>query len=43
MTRLLQGDALGDALEAAPDLDFNAWLPMAVQTRLLLGATEISL
>ena len=42
VTRLLQGDALGDALEAAPDLDFNAWLPMAVQTQLLLGATEIS-
>ena len=39
VTCLLQGGALGEALEAAPDLDFNAWLPMAVQTQLLLGAT----
>ena len=39
VTCLLQGGALGEALEAAPDLDFNAWLPMAVRTQLLLGAT----
>lgn len=39
VTCLLQGGALGEALDAAPDLDFNAWLPMAVQTQLLLGAT----
>ena len=42
VTCLLQGSSLGDALEAAPDLDFNAWLPMAVQTQLLLGATVMS-
>ena len=39
VSHLLQGGVLGDALEAAPDLDFNAWLPMAVQTQLLLGAS----
>jgi hypothetical protein len=38
----LRGHPLGDALEAAPDLDFNAWLPMAVQTQLLLGAALVS-
>jgi hypothetical protein len=42
VTHLLQGSSLGDALEAAPDLDFNTWLPMAVQTQLLLGATVMS-
>lgn len=42
MTRLWQGHSLGEALETAPDLDFNSWLPMAVQTQLLLGATLIS-
>jgi hypothetical protein len=39
---LLRGHPLGDSLEAAPDLDFNAWLPMAVQTQLLLGAALVS-
>lgn len=42
MTELLQGRSLGDALDAAPELDFNAWLPMAVQTQLLLGVTLMS-
>jgi len=36
---LLDGLSLGAALDAAPTLDFNAWLAMAVQTRLLLGAS----
>ncbi len=35
---LLAGHTLGDALHQAPDLDIGAWLPMAVQTGLLLGA-----
>ncbi len=38
ITALRQGHSLGDALEHAPDLDFNTWLPLAVQTQLLLGA-----
>jgi hypothetical protein len=42
VTRLLQGRSLGDALEASPELDFNIWLPLAVQTQLLLSATLIS-
>jgi hypothetical protein len=36
---LLAGCSLGQALDAAPDLDVPAWLPMAVQTGLLLGAS----
>lgn len=35
---LLAGHTLGDALHQAPDLDIAAWLPMVVQTGLLLGA-----
>jgi hypothetical protein len=35
---LLDGCSLAAALDAAPALDFNAWLPLAVQTHLLLGA-----
>jgi hypothetical protein len=35
---LLAGHSLGHALDAAPALDVPAWLPMAVQTGLLLGA-----
>lgn len=35
---LLAGQPLGAALEGAAGLDFNAWLPMAVQTGLLLAA-----
>jgi hypothetical protein len=38
LTALISGLSLGEALDAAPALDFNAWLPMAVQTHLLLGA-----
>lgn len=38
VSALLNGLALGAALDNAPTLDFNAWLPMAVQTQLLLGA-----
>jgi hypothetical protein len=41
ITALQQGLSLGDALDHAPDLDFNAWLPLAVQTQLLLGAALI--
>lgn len=37
LAALLRGRPLGEALDAAPALDFNAWLPMAVQSRLLLG------
>lgn len=35
---LLADRSLHDAVQAAATLDFNAWLPMAVQTGLLLGA-----
>jgi hypothetical protein len=35
---LLGGSSLGDALDGAADLDFAAWLPLAVQTGLVLGA-----
>jgi len=35
---LLAGDTLDEALHQAADLDIGAWLPMAVQTGLLLGA-----
>lgn len=40
---LLQGKPLGPALDAAPLLDFGSWLPMAVQTGLVLSvvAAEI--
>lgn len=39
---LVAGHSLGNALDAAPALDFNAWLPMAVQTQLLLGARVLT-
>ena len=35
---LLAHAALGDAVEGAADLDFAVWLPLAVQTGLVLGA-----
>ncbi len=35
---LLENQSLGDALDAASDLDFAAWLPQAVQTGLVFGA-----
>uniref|UniRef100_UPI0018067F3F HvfC/BufC family peptide modification chaperone n=1 Tax=Ramlibacter sp. TaxID=1917967 RepID=UPI0018067F3F len=38
---LLHGDSLDAALQAAPQLDFNAWLAGAVQSGLVLG-TDIS-
>jgi hypothetical protein len=38
ISALLAGQSLGLALDAAPALDVAAWLPMAVQTGLLLGA-----
>ena len=39
LTALLAGCSLSAALGAAPVLDFNAWLPLAVQSQLLLGAS----
>nr|MDP2191081.1 DNA-binding domain-containing protein [Rhodoferax sp.] len=41
VSALLDGLGLGDALDTAPALDFNAWLPLAVQTHLLLGAQAL--
>ena len=39
--RALQaGQALEPALQATPDLDFSQWLPLAVQTGLVLGASR---
>ena len=38
---LLAGQALGSALDSAVDIDFQAWLPMAVQTGLLLSVKSI--
>ena len=38
VSALLAGHSLGYALDAAPALDVPVWLPMAVQTGLLLGA-----
>jgi hypothetical protein len=40
---LLRGESLGRALDAAPSLDFGQWLPMAVQSGLVLGASELPL
>jgi len=40
---LAQGHSLGAALAAAAQLDVDAWLPMAVQTGLLLGVRLIPL
>jgi len=37
LAALLAGQALGSALDSAVDLDFKAWLPMAVHTGLLLS------
>ncbi len=38
LTELQAGASLSEAVDAAGALDFQAWLPMAVQTGLLLGA-----
>lgn len=42
LVALWAGQSLGDALDVAPALDFNAWLPLAVQTQLLLGARVLT-
>ena len=38
---VLQGQPLGDALDASPALDFAQWLPLAVNSGLVLGAIAI--
>ena len=38
---LLQGKSLADVLDTAPALDFGLWLPLAVQSGLVLGVTPI--
>lgn len=38
---LLRGHSLADALEAAPALDFGQWLPLAVQSGLVLAARAL--
>ena len=42
VTALLRGESLGDALDEAPALDISAWLPMAVQSGLLLGVRLVA-
>lgn len=37
---LIDGATIGDALDAAQGLDFADWLPMAVQTGLVLGVAQ---
>jgi hypothetical protein len=39
---LLQGQSLADALDGAPALDFGLWLPIAVQSGLLLKVMDIT-
>lgn len=41
LAALLAGQALGPALDAAPGLDVEPWLPMAVRTGLLLAVTSM--
>jgi len=41
LATLLGGQALGPALDRAVELEFNAWLPMAVHTGLLLCVKSI--
>ena len=38
---LLEGGALAPALDAAPELDFGQWLPLAVQTGLVLAVYAV--
>ena len=38
VTQLREGQTLGKALGASPALDFAQWCPLAIQTRLVLGA-----
>ena len=42
VTALLAGCPLAQALDSAPALDFNGWLPGAVQTQLVLGVARES-
>jgi hypothetical protein len=42
LSALQSGLALEPALDAAPGLDFSIWLPLAVQTGLVLGARTCS-
>ena len=42
VTALLRGESLGAALDEAPALDIGAWLPMAVQSGLLLGVRLVA-
>lgn len=42
LTALRAGASLAAALDAAPTLDFNAWLPMAATTGLLLGVRSVA-
>lgn len=39
---LLRGESLAQALDEAPSLDFGHWLPMAVQSGLLLSVSAIA-
>lgn len=38
---LMKGESLGQALDATPELDFGQWLPLAVQTGLVLAACKM--
>ena len=38
---MLQGQSLARALDAAPELDFGQWLPLAVQTGLVLAVRKM--
>lgn len=42
LTSLASGASLESALDQAPSLDFPQWLPMAVQTGLVLGVQQIA-
>jgi hypothetical protein len=41
LSALLAGQSLGAALDGAPVLDFATWLPLAVQSQLLLGVKRL--
>jgi hypothetical protein len=38
---LLRGESLAQALDAAPGLEFGQWLPMAVQSGLILSVNAL--
>jgi hypothetical protein len=42
LQKLINGEPLAHALDNAAALDFNAWLPLAVQTGLLLGVGTLN-